>query len=110
MKYHNRKTTVDGKTFDSMLEAKRYRELNLMEHAGEIFQLELQPVFILIPKFKKNGKTYREVTYRADFAYTDKNDKYIVEDVKGVKTPLYRLKKKLFEYTYPQLEIKEITE
>ncbi len=71
-KYHATKTEVDGITFDSQLEANRYCELKLLYKAGEISQLRLQPEFVLIPAFRKNGKSYRKTVYRADFMYFDK--------------------------------------
>ena len=108
-KYHSRKTTVDGITFDSKAEAARYGELKLLQRAGLIRDLTLQPEFELIPQYKKNGRTVRRTTYRADFSYYDAaSGQFIVEDVKGVKTDLYRLKKKLLEFRYPDIEIKEI--
>lgn len=107
-KYHALKTTIDGITFDSKAEAERYAELKLLERGKVITDLTLQPEFELIPAFRKNGKSYRKTTYRADFAYFDlEKGKYIIEDVKGVLTPVYKLKKKLFEYKYPQFEINE---
>ena len=111
-KYGNHKTEVDGIVFDSMLEAKRYGELKLMQRAGMIENLELQPRFVLQPSFKKNGKTIRKIEYVADFAY-QKNGQLIVEDTKSPATLAnkeYRLKKKLFEFKYPELTIKEITQ
>lgn len=108
MKYHSRKTTIDGITFDSKKEAQRYVELKTLETAGRISHLVLQPEFVLIPSFKKNGKTFRKTVYRADFSYLDKNGNYIIEDTKGFKTDVYLLKKKLFEFTYPDLTIKEV--
>lgn len=109
MKYHSKKTIVDGIEFDSKKEAARYQELKLLERAGKISDLELQQEYELIPKFKKNNKTYRKTIYRADFSYFDiEANKYIVEDVKGFKTDVYKLKKKLFEYRYTDLEIKEV--
>lgn len=109
LKYGNRKTVVDGIKFDSKLEAKRYSELKLLEKAGVIKGLELQPKFRLIPTFRKNGKTYRGITYIADFAYYDENERYIVEDVKGYKTKEYQIKRKLFEYTFPDYTLTEVT-
>lgn len=106
-KYHNKKILVDGIEFDSKLEAKRYLELRQDEAFGLITNLELQPVFELIPSFKKNGKTFRKTTYKADFSYI-RNGKKIVEDTKGFRTDVYKLKNKLFEYKYPELTIKEI--
>lgn len=109
MKYHSKKTIVDGITFDSKKEAARYQELKLLERAGKIKDLVLQQEYELIPKFKKNNKTYRKTSYKADFSYFDiEGNKYIVEDVKGFKTEIYKLKKKLFEYRYKDLEIKEV--
>ena len=109
-KYKNTKTNIDGIVFDSKLEARRYCELKLLERAGEIKNLQLQPPFELQPTFKKNGKTYRKIIYKADFSYIDiKTGATIVEDTKGMKTELYKLKKKLFEYKFPEITIKEIT-
>lgn len=110
MKYYNKKTIIDGIVFASKLEAKRYTELKLLEKQGIIKDLELQPAYDLIPSFKKNNKTYRKTQYIADFSYYDVDlDKTIVEDTKGFKTDVYLLKKKLFEYNYPNLTIREVT-
>jgi hypothetical protein len=109
LKYHNKKTTIQGITFDSKLEAKRYIELKLLEKANEIEDLQLQPSFELQPSFKKNGKTFRAITYKGDFSYIDKKTgKKIVEDTKGFKTRDYILKNKLFEYKFQELTIKEV--
>ena len=107
MKYGNRKTVVDGIKFDSKAEAERYRELKLMEQAGIITDLQLQPKFPLIPTFRKNGQTFRGITYIADFAYTE-NGRKVVEDVKVFKTAVYKLKRKLFEYTYQDISLTEV--
>ena len=106
-KYHNKKTKIDRFVFDSAKEGKRYRELALLEKAGEIKNLQLQPRFLLQESFRKNGKTFRKIEYVADFQY-EENGKTIVEDVKGIKTDVFKLKLKLFEYKYPELEIKII--
>lgn len=108
-KYKAKKTEIDGIVFDSRKEAKRYTELKLLERANEIKDLELQPSFLLQESFRKNNKTHRKIEYIADFKYFDiRKDKWIVEDVKGMKTDVYKLKKKLFEYKYGDLEIIEI--
>ncbi|MDU7141448.1 MAG: DUF1064 domain-containing protein [Anaerococcus vaginalis] len=100
-KYKNKKTIVDGIPFDSLKEARRYKELKLLERRKAISCLELQPSFELIPKLIHNGKTIRKVIYKADFKYFDNNKKiWIVEDVKGFKTDVYKLKKKMFLYKY----------
>ena len=97
-KYYNKKTEVNGILFDSKLEANRYKELILLQKAGLIKDLILQPSYELIPSFKKNNKTYRKTSYNADFSYFDINQgKIIIEDTKGFKTDIYMLKKKLFD-------------
>lgn len=106
-KYRNKKVIVDGKEFDSKKEGNRYKELRLLERAGEISNLELQPRFLLQDKFKKNGKTYRKIEYVADFKYIE-NGKTIVEDVKGIQTDVFKLKHKIFEKVYPDLELRII--
>lgn len=108
-KYGAAKTEVDGITFDSRKEARRYAELKILEKAGEIEGLRLQPEYELIPKYRKNGHTVRRTTYRADFEYTEKaTGQLVVEDVKGFRTETYRLKKKLLEYLYPEITLTEI--
>lgn len=109
-KYNAKKTVVDGIEFDSIREAERYRELKLLERGKEIRNLVLQPRFLLQEKFKdKQGKTHRKIEYVADFLYIDKDDKAIVEDVKGMITAVYKLKKKMFLYKYDdQYEFREI--
>ncbi len=106
-KYNNKKTQIDMYVFDSAKEAKRYKELKLLERAGEISNLELQPHFLLQDSFKKNGRTYRKIEYVADFKYIEKG-KIIVEDVKGIQTDVFKIKHKLFEKIYPELELKII--
>lgn len=106
-KYNNKKTQIDMYVFDSAKEAKRYKELKLLERAGEISNLELQPRFLLQDSFKKNGRTYRKIEYIADFKYIEKG-RTIVEDVKGLQTDVFKIKHKLFEKIYPELELKII--
>ena len=102
-KYNAKKTAVDGITFDSKKEARRYSELKLMEKAGEIYNLELQPRFLLQDKFRYKGEAFRKIEYIADFRYTDKTGATVVEDVKGYKTEMYNLKKKWFLRQYGEL-------
>lgn len=106
-KYRNKKVIVDDYIFDSIQESKRYKELKILLKAGEIQDLELQPHFLLQESFKKNGKTYRKIEYIADFKYIE-NGKIIVEDVKGLQTDVFKLKHKLFEKKYPELELRII--
>lgn len=105
-KYHNKKVIYDGIKFDSEKEKNRYVGLKQLERLGVIQNLQRQVKYELQPSFKLNGKTIRSITYIADFVYIQDN-KEIIEDVKGMRTKEYLLKKKMFEYKY-QKEIKEI--
>ena len=108
-KYHSKKTIAFGIEFDSKKEAQRYCELKMLLQTRKIKDLSLQHKFVLQPSFRKNGKTYREISYIADFVYFDNERmRNVVEDVKGYKTTMYQLKKKMFEYQYPDLTIIEI--
>lgn len=109
-KYKNKEVTIDGIKFQSIKEGKRYEQLKILKKAGLIKELELQKVFELQPKYTNNkGEHIRSITYKADFFYYDNHlEKYIVEDTKGYRTDTYKLKKKLFEYVYPNLTIEEL--
>ena len=98
-KYGAHRTEIDGILFDSKREAARYQELKILEKAGEIKDLVRQPVFTLQEAFMCDGKKERSITYRADFMY-EENGRTIVEDVKGMKTDVYKIKRKLFLYQY----------
>lgn len=109
-KYNAKKRTIDGHNFPSKREAERYCELKLLLKAGEIRNLVLQPRFLLQEEFiDKNGVKHRKIEYVADFLYIDKDDKAIVEDVKGVLTEVYKIKKKMFLKIYDeQYDFREI--
>ena len=124
-KYKAVKTTIDGITFDSKKEAKRYTELKLLEKTGMITHLELQPTYDITingAKICKYKADFRYFTVRAENNEPSYNSKgewqtptmtgqkegQIVEDVKGFKTPIYRLKKKLVEACYPGTQIVEV--
>ena len=101
MKYGNKKTVVDGITFDSKKEATRFAELQLLQRAGEIFDLQRQVPFTLIPKQVRDGKTIeRPCVYKADFVYKDKDGTEIVEDTKGMRTKEYVIKRKLMLWQF----------
>ena len=107
-KYKNKKVVCDGLEFDSQKERNYYLKLKALEELGLIKNLELQKEYILQDKFVLNGKTRRKITYKADFSYiSTEDDKLHVVDVKGFKTEVYKLKKKLFEYKY-QTELEEV--
>lgn len=110
-KYHSRKVTVDGVTFDSQKEYRRFRELCLLEKAGRITDLQRQVKFVLIPAqyepdtigkrggIKRGKLIERECSYLADFVY-NQDGKQVVEDTKGYKTAEYIIKRKMMLYKY----------
>lgn len=115
-KYGNIKTVVDGIVFDSIREAQRYQYLKLLEDAGDISNLRLQVKYELIPTqretctavytkgskkgLQKLGRVLeKECSYIADFVY-EENGETVVEDVKGRRTEVYNIKKKLMLYRY----------
>lgn len=102
-KYHAKPVTVDGIRFDSKREAERWQQLLLLYRAGEISNLRRQVPYVLIPKSDYG----RDIVYRADFVYVDKSCIEIVEDAKGFKTDIYRLKKRLMAEKYGII-IKEV--
>lgn len=110
-KYGNRKVTLDGIKFDSIREAKRWRELKWLEKSGEIRNLDRQVPYELIPAIRseQTGKVIqRGVSYIADFVYqTVPEGKWIVEDTKGYRTEAYKIKKKLMLWRHG-IEIVEV--
>ena len=120
-KYGNKKAVVDGITFDSTQEARRYTELKLLQRAGQINGLELQKTFELVPaqretyeRYGKKGQRLKDgerciekaVTYKADFVYYE-NGQLVVEDTKGMRTKEYIIKRKLMLYVHG-IRIKEV--
>lgn len=122
-KNYNVKTrTSDGLVFDSLKEARRWEELLLLQKANKISDLQRQVVFELLPnqyetyeRYSKRGLRLedgvklveRKVDYIADFTYRDENGKLVVEDVKGMKLPEYKIKRKLL-YSVHGIKITEI--
>lgn len=99
-KYHNRKVTRDGETFDSVKEYRRFCELRLLERAGAVTDLRRQVKFELIPTQRIDGKVVeRACSYVADFTYME-NGQQVVEDAKGMRTQEYRLKRKLMLWVH----------
>ena len=99
LKYNNKKTIVDGITFDSKKEAARYSQLKLLERANKISDLKLQVMFTLAPSVKVQKRKRPPLVYIADFVYTENNSK-VVEDCKGVRTEGYRIKRHLLMATH----------
>ena len=123
-KYSNRKCRVDNIVFDSRREARRYTHLLLLERAGEIHDLQLQVRYELIPnQYEPSTEVYtrgihkgepkpgklleRKVEYIADFVYKTKDGKTVVEDAKGVRTEVFKLKKKLMLLVH-NIHIREV--
>ena len=123
-KYYNIKTkTTDGVVFDSAKEARRWEQLLLLQKAGKIVELQRQVAYELIPaqyetypRFSKKGDRLkdgqrlveRQCVYYADFVYTDaESGETIVEDVKGVRTKEFVIKRKLM-YAVHGIKVKEV--
>lgn len=107
-KYYNRKVIADGYTFDSRAEYARYQELKLLEYAGEITALTVHPRYTLDNGFTAaDGTRFRPLTYAPDFTYTC-NGVTVAEDVKGVRTEVYKIKKRLFMKTFPHIKFVEL--
>ena len=109
MKYHNKKVVRDGETFDSVKEYRRFCELLLLEKGGVISDLQRQVKYVLIPSQKEGKKTIeRECSYKADFVYTDnETGETVVEDVKGMRTEVYKIKRKLMLWVH-HIKISEV--
>ena len=119
-KYKSHKTEVDGIVFDSRKEARRWKELRLLEDEGHIADLQRQVRFELVPVQREpdrrgskggliKGKVLeRKVEYVADFVYTDtETGEMVVEDTKGIKTKDYIIKRKLMLFVH-NIKIREI--
>ena len=103
-KYHNKKVMCDGIKFDSIKEKNYYIKLKTLEELGRIKSLKLQVKFELQPSFKLGKNTIRAINYIADFTYYDENNKLHIVDTKGVKTDVYKLKKKMMNYKGYEIE------
>lgn len=100
-KFHAKKVTVDGMTFDSKREYRRWLDLQLLQRAGRISDLRRQVRFRLCDTpFDEDGRAlFRGVSYIADFVYVE-DGKTVVEDCKGFRTDAYQIKKKWFYDKY----------
>lgn len=101
-KYGAKRTTIDNITFASKKEAEYYLYLKLLKQAGDITELILQPKYELIAAYNhpETGKKVQPAYYVADFLVTYSDGRTEVVDVKGMRTPEYKLKKKMFESKY----------
>lgn len=113
-KYGNRKVKleIDGNTqvFDSIVERDRYLHLKRQQDQGLISGLELQVKYILQEKWRRvrDKKAFREITYSADFRY-QKDGATVVEDVKGMKTEVYKIKAKMLVFQNKDIQFVEVT-
>ncbi len=105
MKYGNKKTVLDGISFDSKAEANRWCVLRMQERAGGLTDLRRQVVYILAPAVMLGGRKKPAMKYIADFVYIERAGSEIVEDVKGMITPLFRAKQHLMKHVH-NIEIK----
>ena len=110
-KYNSRRVSIDGCLFDSIRESQRYSELKLMEKAGEIIHLEVHPEIELQPGFYYKDKKVKPIIYEADFYYAEQRDGILIdvyEDVKGMETPVFKLKWKmlLYQFRYSPIEFR----
>ena len=108
-KYNNKKTIVDGITFDSKDESLYYQALKNMKANGLIKDFELQPKYLLQEAFVKNGKRYRPINYIADFKVINNDGSFYIVDIKGILTTEFKIKMKLFNYKYPDIELKLVS-
>lgn len=108
-KFGNTRVMVDGIWFDSQKEANRYSELRLMQRAGIVKEIELQPRFLLQDGYHcgQTNRWIRKMEYVADFRITYADGRVVVEDVKGFKTAIYRMKAKMFRAKFPDVEFVE---
>lgn len=100
-KYNNKKTEIDGHVFDSQIEARYYEQVKWLKANAEIQSFRLQPRYILQDAFSKHGKSHRKIEYIADFEIVHIDKEIEVVDVKGMITPDFAIKRKLFEKKYP---------
>ena len=98
-KYGNTRTEIDGHTFDSKGEANRWAELRMLEKAGVLTGLQRQVRFELLPPFVHDGKKEQGIGYIADFTYTQ-GGKLVIEDFKGARTEVFKLKRKLLLFRF----------
>ena len=102
-KYGNEKTVVDGIKFDSKLEAEYYQLLKFKKAQGHIQDFKLQPRYTLQETFKRDEKTYRSITYVADFEIIQNDGSVVVADCKGMMTDVFKIKAKIFTKLYGKL-------
>lgn len=104
-KYGAKKIVIDGITFDSKDEGKYYLYLKELKAKDKILNFERQPKYELQPSFKKYGKTHRAITYAPDFLIYHLDGSEELIDVKGTETQQGNMRRKMFDYKYPDLKL-----
>lgn len=105
-KYGNVPCAVGGESYRSQREAKRHQELVLLERGGYIAGLTREVQFVLADAVTIQGRRRPSVRYYADFVYTTNKGEMVIEDCKGVRTPVYNLKRHLMKAVHG-IDIKE---
>ncbi|APF27059.1 hypothetical protein NPD5_252 [Clostridium sporogenes] len=104
-KYGAKKIVIDGITFDSKDEGRYYLYLKELKAKDKILNFERQPKYELQPSFKKYGKAHRAITYAPDFLIYHLDGSEELIDVKGTETQQGNMRRKMFDYKYPDLKL-----
>lgn len=103
--FHNaKKVTIDGIIFDSKIEGDYYLYLKTQQEKW-LLTFSIQPKYLLIPKFEKNWEKFRKMDYIADFEVNYSDWRVEVVDVKGMPTEQSKIKRKIFDYKYPDIKL-----
>lgn len=100
-KYKNKKVEFDGYVFDSKIEGEYYFHLKQLHESGKFLFFRLQPRYLLMEAFKRDGELIRKIDYVADFEVHHLDGSIETVDVKGMETEAFKIKKKLFLNKYP---------
>lgn len=107
-KYNAKKSEYKGIKFDSKAEMEYYKHLELLKEMGEVSWFDMQPEFTLLGGFTDNfGRKHLPIKYRADFLVHYADAPPVVIDIKGMETPDFKLKRKMYCARFP-LELKLI--
>lgn len=109
MNYNNKKVRYDGILFHSKMESMYYRRLQRLKKKGIVVEVELQPQYILLPSIQKIKRNFLQTKYIADFKVTYADGHIEIVDVKGKADKVFDLKRKMFEFFYPDLELTVVT-
>lgn len=108
-KFNAKKIEYDGIIFDSKTECDYFIHLKEKVKSGEIKSFTTQPNYVLQPKFTKYNKHYREISYSPDFMIVNNDDSITLVDVKGFSTQASEMRRKMFDYQFPNIELIWIT-